>query len=205
MTTTGDLGHRLEAIPGVASAEIDITDEGPPVARVRLDGSESAEIVRTRIDALLGSSVADIDASPGRTRRSGLGKGLSEVMSLHGEGDVPTLLSGVAAVEEPRTIVRVAVVETGSGVAVEVEDSDGNEGRADVTDSLVDDAVVRAVAALRGIETDVDIDLTDVDTPAGAVVVATSIDGEDRSVGAAFVGPGRFWAVATAVFALFAD
>ena len=49
------------------------------------------------------------------------------------------------------------------------------------------------------------IDLADVETPAGSVVVATTTGDEERSVGSAFVEYGRPWAVASAVLAALRD
>lgn len=197
------LNDQLAAIPGVASAEVTLPDDdGPPVARVVLDGSRDPEEVRSRINALLGASLPPVpEAIPvvGR-RRSGLGRGLGEVIEEQGADREPAHLRPAT---EPVTadIVSVGVVETTDGVHVEVEDDAGNR-RTHLVDASgsIDDAIIGAVEALLGIGHYVTITIADASTPEGDVVLATAVTATGtRTVGAAYVEFGRPWAVARAI------
>lgn len=207
--TSEHLDDQLEAIPGVASAEVTLPIDGPPIARVFLDGTRSPSEVRERVEALLGAMVPhrpDLEdrEEPPRRRRSGLGRGLGEVIEAHGAEARPAHLVGSAPapVMIPRAQpLRVAVVEAGDGVHVEVEDSLGNRATAAV-DQSIDDAIVRAVIEMVAPAGEWEVQVTDAGTDHGEVVVVTAraADGR-RAAGAAVIEYGRPWAVARALVA----
>lgn len=189
---------QLEAIAGVASAEVTFRGDQAPVARVWLDGTEPAEEVRAKVNALLGSSVPV--HLPGRQpgRRGGLGKNLAQVISEE-DASGPSHLVDAGSVPSSKGIRRVAVVESESGVSVEVEDGKGNRFTQDLgDDGSIDLAVVTAVTSLLACG-HVDVVLQDVETPDGAAVLASVRAAESRTLGAAHVEYGRPWAVASAV------
>ncbi len=196
------LNDQLAAIPGVASAEVTLTDDGPPVARVVLDGSRDPEEVRSRINALLGSFVPSVaETVPAVTRRrGGLGRGLGEVIEEQLADREPAHLRP-ATVPVTAEIVSVGVVETTDGVHVEVEDDAGNRRTHLVEASgSIDDAIVGAVGALLDIGQYATITISDASTAEGEVVLATAVTATGtRTVGAAYVEFGRPWAVARAI------
>ena len=87
---------------------------------------------------------------------------------------------------------------------MEAKDSLGGSTSEVVTTS-VDDAVIATVLDLLGAPEGTLIDIVDVDTDAGAVVVATARDGEKRTTGSSFIELSRPWAVALAVSATLDD
>lgn len=207
--TSEQLDDQLESIPGVASAEVELPTDGPPVARVFLDGTRSAAEVRERVEALLGSMVPErpetSQPEPQRRKRSGLGRGLGEVIEAHDAEGQPAHLVGAAApvpVLAPRIdLTRVAVVEAADGVHVEVEDTLGNRATARVAGSI-DDAIVASVKDLLGVDASWDLDVSGTTTDHGEVVVATALHSDGRrSAGAACIDFGRPWAVARAMAA----
>lgn len=196
------LHDQLGEIPGVASAEISLRDDAPPLARVWLDGTQTADEVRERVQALLGSFVPPTETPPRKGRRSGLGRGLGDVIEADVGSPEPAHLvpSEPTPVDAPR-IARVGVVETAAGVHVEVEDSDGNRHTGAVgVDGSIDAALIDAMAPLLEIPADALVSIDDVVTAEGDVVLATIVspDGE-RRIGAAYVEFGRPWALARAV------
>lgn len=200
MTTERDLGGQLEAIPGVASADVSHSDDGPPVAKVYLDGTEPADAVRAMVGEVLGAGASVVSEGFERQRRSGLGKGLAEVMSLHDGGAAPTHFSGQPEPDGRIDLLGVAIVESVDQTTVEVKDSAGGCVSEVVTGSI-DDAVIAAIRELASAPEGIDIDIVDIDTDAGAAVVATARDDDGRAVGSSFVEFGRPWAVALAVAA----
>lgn len=203
-----NLGNQLESIPGVASAEVTLPVDGPPIARVFLDGTRPSDEVRERVQALLGSAVPQrpdpiTDPEPSRRRRSGLGRGLGEVIEAHDAEGRPAHLVGSsdpAPIVVPRAdLTRVAVVEAVDGVHVEVEDSLGNRTTAAVHGSI-DAAIVEAVSDLLALDDTWDVALGESVTEHGEVVIATGrrSDGS-RVAGAACIEFGRPWAVARAL------
>ena len=210
--TSEQLDGQLESIPGVASAEVELTDDGPPVARVFLDGTRSPAEVRDRVEALLGAVVPDRPDSSEeplpKRRRSGLGRGLGEVIESHDAQAQPAHLVGqppamapAPVILPPSELTRVAVVETRDGVQVEVEDSLGKRSTARVLESI-DDAIVDAVGDLLALGSAWDVSVSQTATDHGDAVVATALgpDGR-RTAGAALVEYGRPWAVARALVA----
>ena len=196
------LHDQLGEIPGVASAEVSLRDDAPPLARVWLDGTRTADEVRERVQALLGSYVPTIDAPPRKARRSGLGRGLGDVIEADVGSPEPThLVPSEPKPVEPARIARVGVVETADGVHVEVEDTDGNRQTGAVgVDGSIDAALVDAMAPLLEIPADALVSIDDVVTDEGDVVLATIVSHDDeRHIGAAYVEFGRPWALARAV------
>ncbi len=207
--TSEHLDDQLESIPGVASAEVSLPIDGPPIARVFLDGTRSPSEVRERVEALLGAVVpqrAEPSEPPEepRRRRTGLGRGLGEVIEAHGAEARPAHLVGTppATVMIPRPEpTRVAVVEAGDGVHVEVEDSLGNRARA-VVEHSIDEAIVAAVTELVAPDGEWQVEVADAVTGHGEVVVVTARgSGGERLAGAACIEYGRPWAVARALVA----
>lgn len=201
-----ELKDELQAIPGVASAQVTLVDGEAPVARIWLDGSRDAEEVRDRINALLGSSVprASIEPErPGPKRRSGLGRGLPDLLA--DEDPVPSHINGTAGTPPGISLRRVGIVESVDGVAVEIENDDGEVLAMSVgTDGSIDSAVIDAVCSMLDVGDDMTIAISDVSTDEGELVIATaSTDASDRYAGAAFVEFGRPWAVARAIVQAF--
>ncbi len=81
-------------------------------------------------------------------------------------------------------IERVAVVESEAGVIVEIEDGVGVIRRASVDEcGSVESAVISGVRAILDISDDVRIDISDVNTKEGTVLLVTGSFGGDRFVG----------------------
>ena len=202
------LDDQLESIPGVASAEVTLPLDGPPVARVFLDGTRPTDEVRERVEALLGAAVPHrpdplADPEAPRRRRSGLGRGLGEVIEAHGAEARPAHLIGASehapVVTHQLDLTRVAVVEAVEGVHVEVEDSFGNRTTAPVDESI-DAAIVAAASDLLVLDAAWDVAIGESATEHGEVVIATGLRSDGvRVAGAACVEFGRPWAVARAV------
>lgn len=203
-----ELTDRLQEIPGVASAVVEITDDAAPVARIFLDGSRDSNEVRTRVNALLGASLpsvtpGDIEAVP--KRRSGLGRGLGEILADDAKDHEPPHINGTLPAGPVVRLSHVGVVESSEGVSVEIADDKGNRRTVAVGETgSIDDAVVEAVRVLLGLAPATTITLTDTATPEGNLVVATSTDVDGRRLsGASFIDFGRPWAAARAVVQAF--
>jgi hypothetical protein len=201
-----ELNDQLESIPGVASAEVTISPGTTPVARIWLDGSRDGAEVRERVDSLLGSALPTHfetdDAQP--KRRSGLGRGLSELLPADELEPAPSHINGGRDIRvgRPMVIRRVAIVESLGGVDVEIEDADGATATSRVgTDGSIDTAVIAAVRSLASIPDSVELKPMDLPSVDGEVVVVSAHESDGRrSAGAAFVDFGRPWALARAVF-----
>ncbi len=198
------LSDQLQAIPGVASAEVTIKDGSAPVARIWLDGSEDPDEVRDKVTALLGSHVPTKVVPDRSLKRSGLGRGLGELLADPDSGATLPHINGGGGVggatESDGSVERVAVVETEDGVHVEIEDAGGNRRSERVgADGSIDAAVLGAVRSLMGVAADVELSAADLSGPDGDVVVVTTTgpDGR-RTAGAAFVDFGRPWALTRA-------
>jgi hypothetical protein len=191
----------LQAIPGVASAEVTIKDGTAPVARIWLDGSEDPEEVRDKVTALLGSHVPTKVVPDRPLKRSGLGRGLGDLLADPESDAVPPHINGGgSATRSDGTVERVAVVETEDGVHVEIEDAGGNRRSKRVgDDGSIDAAVLGAIRSLMGVAADVELAAADLLGADGELVVVTTIgpDGR-RTAGAAFVDFGRPWALTRA-------
>jgi hypothetical protein len=198
---SGELSDQLEAIPGVASAEVTLRDGEAPVARVWLDETGDPDEVRERVRALLGSRIPSMSVPQRPMRRSGLGRGLGDLLREDDSDTVLPHIAGTRAADPGVTIERVAVVETGEGVHVEVEDGGGNLWSERVgPDGSIDAAVIGAIRRLLRIDPEVKIEATDVAAGGGDVVLVATLgpDGH-RSVGATYIDFGRPWALALAV------
>lgn len=195
------LSDQLQAIPGVASAEVTIKEGTAPVARIWLDGSEDADEVRNKVTALLGSHVPTKVAPERPLKRSGLGRGLGDLLADPESDAVPPHINGGgSAKQSDGSVERVAVVETEDGVHVEIEDAGGNRRSKQVgEDGSIDAAVLGAIKSLMGVAEDIELAAADLMGAGGEMVVVTTIgrDGR-RTAGAAFVDFGRPWALTRA-------
>ena len=197
--TIENLRADLDALPGVATAEVTLNDEAVPVARVWLDGSLSGEDVRGLVDGLVANTMPSVVLPQQKRprRRIGLGRGLVDLLPTE-EGDrIPTQLQPSTGTRH--SIAGVAVIESDSGVIVEIEsDERGVHSELVADDGDVEAAVIRAVIAIVGIGVDVRLDTTYVESSDGSVVLVSVFHRGKRAVGAAFVEYGRPYAVARA-------
>lgn len=197
--TTDNLRSDLDALPGVATAEIVLRDDDNPVARIWLDGTRDDDEVRELVDAVLGQSISSV-VFPSQTtqrRRIGLGRGLGDLISNDEHNAVPVQLQPTAG-QRP-SITRVAIIESARGVVVEIEDGAGDVHSEPVGDEgTIDEAVLTGVLALVDGADDSRLDVTDVETGDGIVLLVTAIHDDRRSVGAAFIEFGRPYALARA-------
>ncbi len=204
--TTDNLRDDIAALPGVASAEVTIRDDHGPTARVWLDGTKAGTEVRELVDILIGRAVVaepEEGEQPSK-RRSGLGRGLNDLLPSDGPHPLPTHLQPDAG-QRP-IIVRVAVVETADGVSLEVEDSKGRCAAVPIeADGSTDAAAVVAVREVLAVDGDIEVHFEDLEAADGLLVVATAKIGDKRTAGAAFVEFGRPSAVARAVFQALSD
>jgi hypothetical protein len=204
--TTKNLRANLDALPGVAAAEVTLDNDSIPTARVWLDGTLSGDDVRNLVDELVANSMPSVvlprQKAPGK--RTGLGRGLVELLPSAEAESVPTHLQQSA--DNRQSIVGVAVIESASGVTVEIEsDERGVHSETVVDDGDIDRAVLRGVAAIVGAGGDVRLDIADVTSVGGSVLLVSAFRGEARSVGAAFVEYGRPYAIACAGVAALRD
>jgi hypothetical protein len=131
-------------------------------------------------------------------RRSGLGRGLSDLIPDEGPQSVPTHLQPESG-QRP-SIARVVIAETTDSVLVELEDSTGARVSIPVGTEPIEAAVIEASLALLGVRGFPNVRIEDLDTGDGRLIVATVRRGEERSASAVFVEFGRPYAVARAVF-----
>ncbi len=131
-------------------------------------------------------------------RRSGLGRGLSDLIPSDEPDSVPTHLQSDSG-QRP-TISVVAIAETADAVIVEVEDSTGKRVSVPIVGDAVESAVVEATLALLGIDDPPSVRIDDHVTDDGDLVVVVVKRGGDRAASAVFVECERPYAVARAVF-----
>jgi hypothetical protein len=206
VVTIENLRADLNALPGVASAEVALDDEAVPVARVWLDGSRSGEDVRGLVDGLVANTMPSIVLPQQKRsrRRIGLGRGLVDLLPTEESDRIPTHLQPSAG--NRHSIVGVAVIESDLGVTVEIESDDrGIHSELVADDGDVEAAVVRGVIAIVGIGVDVRLDTTYVESNGGSVALVSVFHRGKRAVGAAFVEYGRPYAVARASFSALRD
>ncbi|MCL1601445.1 MAG: hypothetical protein M3112_07920 [Actinomycetia bacterium] len=204
--TTDNLRADLDALPGVAAAEVTLDNDAIPTARVWLDGTLSGDDVRHLVDELVANSMPSVvlPRQKAPRKRTGLGRGLVELLPSAEAESVPTHLQGPAS--NRQLIVGVAVIESVSGVTVEIEsDERGVHSEPVADDGDIDKAVLRGVAAIVGASDDVRLDVTDVTSVGGSVLLVSAFRNEARSVGAAFVEYGRPYAIARAGIAALRD
>ena len=204
--TTDNLRADLDALPGVAAAEVTLDNDAIPTARVWLDGTLSGDDVRHLVDELVANSMPSVVLPRQKTprKRTGLGRGLVELLPSAEAESVPTHLQQSAS--NRQSIVGVAVIESVSGVTVEIEsDERGVHSEPVADDGDIDQAVLRGVAAIVGASDDVRLDVTDVTSVGGSVLLVSAFGDGARSVGAAFVEYGRPYAIARAGIAALRD
>jgi hypothetical protein len=197
--TSSNLRDDLVSIPGVADAEVTLTDSAAPVARIWLDGSRDHDEVREKVEALLGGTIpavgTQVTTAP---RRTGLGKGLDTLIP-NGEADrVPSQLKPQVE-SRAASVARVAVVESADAVTVEIEDGAGHVFTAAVGPSgSIDRAVMQAMAAMVAASADVAFHIGETSVDGVRVIVVTARHEGRTSAGAAAVDFGRPYAVARA-------
>jgi hypothetical protein len=199
---TDNLRANLDALPGVASAEVVLDDDSTPLVRVWLDGTLGGDEVRSLVDELVASSMPSVVLPQQKVprKRIGLGRGLGDLLSSDESDPVPIQLQPSTGFQQ--SIVGVAVVESADGVTVEIESDDRGVHCESVTDDGdIDNAVLRGVAAIVGVGGDVRTDITDLDGRDGLILVVTAVGKGGRSAGAAFVEYGRPYAIARACLA----
>jgi hypothetical protein len=197
--TTDNLRANLVALPGVASAEVTLDDESVPVARVWLDGTLPGDDVRDLVDGLVASSMPSVVLPKQKAprRRIGLGRGLVDLLPSQDTDLVPAQLQPSTSLGH--SIVGIAVVESSEGVTVEIESDVGGVHRELVADEGdIDRAVMNGIAAIAGVGDDVQLEIAEVASGDGLVLVVSAFHGDERAVGAAFVEYGRPYALARA-------
>ena len=204
--TLDNLSADLDALPGVASAEVTQHEDETPVARVWMDGTKDGDEVRSLVDALLGRAIPSV-VLPGQKphrRRAGLGRGLSDLIPNDESIAVPAHLR--PASRQRRTINFVALIESASGVSVAIEDGKGAVHSVRVDGDMdVDRAVMESVRTLVGGSEDARMEAQDVETGDGLLLVVTAVRGGRRSAGVAFVERARPYAVARAALVALRD
>ena len=131
-------------------------------------------------------------------RRSGLGRGLSDLIPSDGPHVVPTHLQPDSG--QQTTVARIVIAETNEAVFVELDDSTGERTSVPVDGRSIEDAVIEACLALLDVDRQLSVRIEDLETVDGLLVVATVNNGSERSASAVFVELGRPYAVARAVF-----
>ena len=196
---TDNLRANLDALPGVASAEVVLDDDATPLVRVWLDGTLGGDEVRDLVDELVASSMPSVVLPKQKDprKRIGLGRGLGDLLPSDEADPIPVHLQPSTGFRQ--SIVGVAVVESADGVTVEIEfDDRGVHCESVADDGDIDNAVIRGVAAIVGVNGDVQTDITDLEGGDGLILVVTAVGRSGRSAGAAFVEYGRPYAIARA-------
>jgi len=195
-------------IHGVTRVDVDIRDDGSPHIRVWLDGAVSSDDVGEEIQSVLASVQAPTEAKDEQpARRSGLGRGLNELLAANGEtqplphfGAQPQATPVVA---EPPKLVLVAVEESAGGIAVRVADSDRGIAMSPVEDTRsLNQAVTSAVARLREHRPTPRLEGVEVHKIAGESVlsVVLLLDGGEKAAGAEIVRGGLPFTLGRAVW-----
>lgn len=191
---------------------IEIATEAVPdevvtsVESVWIDGARDGGDVRDLVDSLRGRSAPseELPKQAKRRKRTGLGRGLGDLIANDDRDAVPTQLQPSA--EKRPTIAYLAVVESAGGLSIEIEDGTGAAYAVRVGDESNSDRAVMDVVRLMVDESlDVRLSVIDVETEEGLIVMAIAVRGDHRAVGTAFVGFGRPFAVARAVLSALCD
>jgi hypothetical protein len=204
--TTENLRANLDALPGMASAEVALDDDALPLARVWLDGSVPSDDVRDLVDGLVADSMPSVVLPRHKTprRRIGLGRGLVDLLPTEESDRVPMHLQPSAG--HNQSIVGVAVIESLSGVTVEIESDSGGVHIEPVAEhGDIDQAVVRSVMAIVGVGGDLRMDIADLESGDGPILLVSAFSEAKRAVGAAFIEYGRPYAIARASLAALHD
>lgn len=208
--TAEELRSALQAVPGVASAQVD-EDEGgaSPMVRLWLDGSRPGAAVEGDVDEVITSAgYRRRPAPPSESgRRAGLGRGLEALIPVALDEPPPMHLreAGPTLASMPATLAKIAIEESRRGVTVRVEDERGGHASAAVGEGggALDEAVVGAVAELLGVGDAVELVAVDHRVVAGTDIVSVLIEAKSgsRYAGAAVVEGGRPFTVARAAHA----
>ncbi len=176
-----DLHDELAVFPGTGGRNATrVVHDGPqPASGTRQEGEQSGK------------------------RRSGLGRGLSDLIPTEESDSVPTHLQPESG-QRP-TVSVVAITETSDAVLVEVEDSTGKRVSVPIVGEAVESAVIEATLALLTIDDPPSVRIDDLATEDGDLVVAVVKRGPDRAAGAVFVECERPFAIARAVFLAIQD
>ena len=196
-----DLRRVVADITGVAAVEVDLRDEGPPHIRVWLDGTATSAVVGDEIQRVLAGWPATAGALH-VPRRTGLGRGLGELLETNGAASAPAQLAADGA-EVPITLALVAVEETAGGVSVRAADSTGGIAFSPVEDPRsLNQAVVAAVARLRHhrpVPRLSGVEVRDVSAEPVLTAVLELADGS-KAAGAAIVAGGMPFTLGKAVW-----
>ncbi len=136
-------------------------------------------------------------------RRSGLGRGLRDLIPSEEPHSVPTHLQPESG-QRP-TVSVVAIAETADSVLVEVEDSTGQRVSVPIVGDAVESAVIEASLMLLGMTDPPSVRIDSLETDDGDLVVVVVKRGDERAAGAVFVECERPFAVARAVFLAIQD
>jgi hypothetical protein len=205
--TIAELQQLALNVDGVANVEVDLREDGRPRLRVWLDGSIEAGKVGGHIEGLVAQAfLAATSETVKPVRRSGLGRGLDELMAAADKELLPAQLAPTATDAEtiPRTrLAMVAVEETAGGISVRASDSAGGISFSPVSDPRsLNQAIVSAVARLRRerpVPRLAGVELRDVDGSPVLMVVLAHADGR-RLVGASLVEGGMPFTLGRAVW-----
>ena len=197
--TVEELQALLGNVPGIAELVVDLRDDAVPRLRLKLDGSISEDEVGAEVRRRLATRRAGDGA---RKRRSGLGRGLPDIIAAESSATPPAQLEVAEPIIRPG-LVLVAVEETAGGVSVRAADSIGGVAFSPVEDTRsLNQAVVSAVGRLRRVRPLprlVGVEVRDVNGAAVLTVVLTLSDGR-RAVGAALVDAGMPFTLGRAVW-----
>lgn len=183
------LERLIGELQGVDAVEVDIRQDGSPHVRVRLDGTASSEQVGDEVQRIL--ATADSIAEPSMrepVRRGGLGRSLGEVLQANGNSAALPLPSPAAVPRSApmRSLLLVAVEETGAGVSVRVADSERGIALSPVKDpNSLNEAVTAAVARLHQYKPTPYLEAVEMRKIAGESVLVVLLRLED---GSALVG-----------------
>jgi len=191
----------LVDVAGIDSLEIDLRTDGSPRLRIRLDGSLSAADVGHEIRR----RVAEKSSEPAvPRRRSGLGRGLIDLLAEDADVEPPSHLhAAVAGVSAPTSLSLVAIEETAGGISVRASDSSGAVAFSPVEDPRsLNQAIVSAIGRLRQekpLPRLTGVEIRDVDGSPVLTVVLGLADGS-RVVGSALVEGGMPFTMGRAVW-----
>lgn len=208
-----ELRTALQAVPGVASAQVDDENGMAPMVRLWLDGSRSGSAVEDDVeDVISGAGYRRRSTTATENgRRGGLGKGLEALFPLAAEETPPAHLQEIGPAADSRThrFAKISIEESRGGVVVRVEDANGAQASAEVGEGSrpVDEAVVGAVADLLGVAHEVELVAVDHRVVAGSDIVSVLLESHSgaRYAGAAIVEGGRPFTVGRATYAALAD
>lgn len=220
------LEQLVDDIGGVTRVQVDIRADGSPHIRVWLDGSVSSDDVGAEIQEILASAqTRQEEKEPTPTRRTGLGRGLNELLAANGDtqplphfGVIPERETAPepdvaperrvapepdVAPAESAHLVLVAVEESAGGIAVRVADSNRAVAFSPVEDTRsLNQAVTSAVARLRQHRPTPRLEGVEVRKIAGEPVlsVVLLLEGGQKAAGAEIVRGGLPFTLGRAVW-----